>query len=194
MDLEVARADRRLHAVPVAPRLGQRLGDGGLAGAEEPQDAPPGSTRRREHHLHRIARDGRGPQSAKLAGRPREHDEHAAVRRDDEPRSRPGDADHVGAVGDRRLLRDAGREVGVRPAETLGDRARHRLDLRLEPAIDAERCARDACDELDRPVVVRRPQAAGDEADVCLAPRPESRLEIDGVVPDDHDPLRREPE
>ena len=65
---------------------------------------------------------------------------------------------------------------------------------RLEPAIDAERCAGDACDELDRAVVVRRPQAAGDEADVCLAPRPQRRLELDGIVADDGDPRRRETE
>ena len=194
MDLEVARADRRLHAIPVAPRLRERLGDSGLAGAEESQDAPARRAGRREHCLHRLACHRCRPQPAKLAGRARQHDEHAAVRGDDEAWSRPGDADHVGAVGDRRLLRHARCEVGVGSAESLGDRARDRLDLRLELAVDPERRAGDARDELDRPVVVRRPEAARDEADVRLAPGPERRLEVDRVVPDDDDPLGCEAE
>ena len=194
VDLEVARADRRLHPISVAPRLREGLGDRGLAGAEEPEDAAARRARRREDGLHRRACDGRGPQPAELARRPREHDEHAAVRGDDEARSRPGDADHVGAVGDRRLLRHARCEVGVRPAESLGDRARHRLDLRLELAVDPERRAGDARDELDRPVVVRRAEPARDEADVRLAPGSERSLEVEGIVPDDDDPLGRQAE
>ncbi len=52
----------------------------------------------------------------------------------------------------------------------------------------------DAGDELDRAVVVGRPEAARDEADVGCARGAERLLEIDGVVPDDRDPLRHEAE
>ena len=45
----------------------------------------------------------------------------------------------------------------------------------------------DTRDELDRPVVVRRAETAGDEADVGLEALAQRRLELVGVVADDRD-------
>ena len=81
-----------------------------------------------------------------------------------------------------------------RPSRSATD-ARDALDLRLELLVDAQRRARDPCDELDGAVVVRRPEPARDEADVRLALAVAQRgLEIGGIVADDHDPLRLEAE
>ena len=50
--------------------------------------------------------------------------------REHEPRRGAGEAERERAVGDRRLLRHAGREVGVVALQPLGGRARDGLDLR----------------------------------------------------------------
>ena len=98
------------------------------------------------------------------------------------------------ALGQGRLLADAGREVRVRPPQALGDHPRDRLDLALEPLVDDELLPGHARDHLDRSVVVRRAEAAGDEAEVRLEPLPERLLEILRAVADDRDPLGVEPE
>ena len=74
------------------------------------------------------------------------------------------------------------------------NRARDLLDLGLERRVDAQRPAGDAGDELDRPVVVRRPEAARDEADVGLEPLAQRGLELVRVVADDRDARRLETE
>ena len=74
------------------------------------------------------------------------------------------------------------------------NRARDLLDLGLEVAVDLERAPCDPGDELDRPVVVRRPEATGDEAHVGLEALAECRLEPLGVVADDCDVCGLEPE
>ena len=192
VDLEVASADRRLDAVTVAACVRERLRHGGLARPEQAQDVSPRRGRPPEHRAERLARDRRGPQPPELSGRAGKHDVHAALALQHEPRSRPCHADHLGAVRHRRLLRHAGGEVRVRPAEALRDRPRETLDLPLELLVDAEGNARDARDELDRAVVVRRPEPARDEAHLRLAGCRERRLEVVGVVSDDQDPVRDE--
>ena len=73
--------------------------------------------------------------------------------------------------------------------------ARDVLDLALEVGADLELAPGDPRDDLDRAVVVRRPEAArdGDEVRVAdgLAERP---LELGRIVADDVDPRRLEPE
>ena len=194
MDLEVARADRRLDAVAVAPGLRERTCHGRLADAVEAEHPPAGRRRAREHGLHGLAGDGRRPEPAQLAGRAGHHDVDAALTRDDEPGSGARDPDDDGSLGHRRLLRHPGREVAVRPAEPFRDPARDPLDRALELRIDAERGSGDPCDELDGAVVVRRAEPAGDEADVGVLRGTKRRLEVVRVVPDDHDPLRHETE
>ena len=195
VDLEVAGADRRLHAVAVAACLGQRPRDGGLARTEEAEDAPAGRRRPREDALHGVARDGRRPEPLQLARRPREHDEDARAVVEHETRRGPGDPDHDRALGNGGLLRDARREVGVGPVEPLGHRAGDALDVAHELVVDPQRGAGDAGDELDRAVVVGRPETARDEADVGAGARgAQSRLELDGVVAHDRDLTGHEPE
>ena len=182
MDLEVPRADRRLDAVPVPACLREGLGDGGLARAEEAEHPPPrGTVEARTACIGALA-TAAGHRRRSSPGGPGQNDEHAAVRGDDQPRRRSRDADHVGAVWDRRLLRHPRGEVGVRPTEPLRDRrdtSRFASRARDRP----ERRAGDARDELDGPVVVRRPEPARDEADVRFAPGLERRLEIHGSSP-----------
>ena len=93
----------------------------------------------------------------------------------------------------RRLLRHPGREVAIRPAQPLRDRARDRLDLPLERLVDDELEPRRAREKLHGAVVVRRAEAAGDEARVGLQTLAQHRLELGGGVPDDRDPGRLEP-
>ena len=51
-----------------------------------------------------------------------------------------------------------------------------------------------ARDELDGPVVVRRPEPAADDAEVGAQPFRQRRLELALVVADDREPRRLEPE
>ena len=189
VDLEVPCADRRFHAVAVATRLGERAGDRRLARPVEAEHAAAGRRRPCEHLLEGLALHGRRPQAAKLARRAGHHDVDAPLGGKDEARRGPGDPDDDGALREGRLLGHAWREVGVRTSQPLGDPARHSLDVRLECRVDAQRRTRDACDELDRAIVVGRPEAAGDEANVGFARRAQRSLEISGLVPDDHDLL-----
>src|SRR5262249_2548781 len=78
--------------------------------------------------------------------------------------------------------------------EALGDRARDGLDLPYELLVDPERDAGNLGDELDRTIVVRRPEPARHEAHVRLAGRRERGLEVVRVVSDDEDPVGAEPE
>jgi len=71
--------------------------------------------------------------------------------------------------------------------EPRRDRARDPLDLLPEPFVDVQRQARCACEELDRAVVVRRAEAAGDDAEVCAQALGERALELRFVVTDDRD-------
>ena len=110
------------------------------------------------------------------------------------PGAVPGEAERDRSLGQRRLLPHAGREVRVRAAEPLGDRARDRLDLPLELLVQHERATGDARDELDRPVVVRRAEPARDEAEVGVEALSERALEILRSIADDRDPRRIEAE
>ena len=74
------------------------------------------------------------------------------------------------------------------------NRPRDLLDLGLERCVDVQPTTRHARHELDRPVVVGRPEAARDEADVGLEPLAQGRLELVRVVADDRDARRLETE
>ena len=131
MDLEVARADRRLDPVAVAAGLGERTRHGRLADAVEAEHPPAGGRRAREHRLNGLARDGRRPEPAQLARRAGHHDVDAALARRRRARAPCRRFPTTTApVGHGRLLRDAGREVPVRPVEPLRDPPRDPLDAR----------------------------------------------------------------
>ena len=86
MDLEVPRADRRLHPAPVAAGLRERPGDGGLTRTVEPQHAPRWSLGAREYPPHRLRLERPRPQTPQLPGRAR-HDDDDTRRR--HPARRP---------------------------------------------------------------------------------------------------------
>ena len=96
--------------------------------------------------------------------------------------------------GQRRLLAHARREVGIGAAHALGEATRDLLDLGLERFVDLELTAGDARDELDRPVVVGRPEPTRDEAHIGLEAFAEGGLELGRVVADDRDARRLETE
>ena len=194
VDLEVPCADRRLDAVAVAAGVGQCPRDGRLAHAVEAEHPATRRRRPREHGLEGLGSQqlpARGGE-ARRAGPAGRRD--AAVRRVDESWCRARDPDHDRALGHGRLLRDSGRELRVGAPQPLGDRSRDALDVRHEVGVDAQRRSRHTRDELDGAVVVGRAEPARDEADVSLAGRPQCRFEVGGVVTDDRDPLRDEPE
>ena len=80
------------------------------------------------------------------------------------------------------------------PPQPLGDGARDAPDLRREPLVHVQSDAGGARDELDRLVVVRRPEPAGDDAEVRLQPLGQRRLELVVVVADDRDARRLDAE
>ena len=103
----------------------------------------------------------------------------------------PSDTAPVGSVA---CLRTPGGKIGVGAAHPLCEPARDLLDLGLERRVDLELAPRDARDELDRPVVVRRPEPTRDEADVGLEAFSQGSFQIGGVVADDRNPDGLEPE
>ncbi len=82
----------------------------------------------------------------------------------------------------------------VRAAEALGDPVRDRPDLALELFVEDERTTGDPCHELHRSIVVRRPEATGDEAEIGLEALLEGARESLDTVSDDGDPGRIETE
>ena len=198
VDLEVAGADRRLHPVAVAARARR-------APARPPtrsrrrsaaRGAPGGSARARAG-AHRLALERLAARAAAARAAapgsttPTQPVELAARAPAPSPRARATTA----PSGTRRLLRTPGREVRVRPAEPLGDRRGDGLDLALERLVDHERPAGGPREQLDRAVVVRRAEAARDEAAAsCLEALRERRLELRSGVADDRDPRGSMPE
>ncbi len=194
VDLEVTRADRRLDAVTVAARVGECLRDRGLADAVEPQDAPLWRRGALEHLRERRRGDRAWPEALELPGRPGQDDDDAAARVENDAGGGARNAERLGSLRQRRLLAHARSEIGVRASHALREAARDLLDLGLERGVDLELAPRDARDELDRPVVVRRPEPTRDQADVGLESLSQGRFQIGGVVTDDRDPDRLEPE
>src|SRR5439155_10270805 len=94
----------------------------------------------------------------------------------------------------RRLLRHAGLEIRVRSPHPLREATGDPADLALELLVDPKRKPRGAREQLDRAVVVRRPEAARDDAEVRLEAPAKRGLELVGPVADDLDAGRLEPE
>jgi hypothetical protein len=67
-------------------------------------------------------------------------------------------------------------------------------DLGLQRLVDHELATRRLRDQLDRAVVVRGAEPAGDKAELGGEPLGEGGLELVGTVADDGDPGRLEPE
>ena len=166
MDLEIPGTDRRLDAVAVTTCIGERLGHGRLAGAEETELAERGRTRTTQDATHRLRLQCAPPQALQLGRRPGQHDDDGLAAVEDETRRRPGEPEREGAIGNRCLLAHAGLEVDVGPPQPLGEGPRDRADLVVQPVVEFQPHAGRAGDELDRAVVVRRPEPARDHAQV----------------------------
>ena len=141
VDLELTSADGRLHPVPVAPGVGERLRDRRLARAVEAEHPPPGRLRAGQHAPHRLGLQRAGPEPLELRGRSGQDDGSAGARVENDPRrrSRQSERDRPGRQG--RLLAHARLEVGVRPVEPLRDLPRDAADLGVQRLVDHERRA-----------------------------------------------------
>ena len=189
MDLELARADRRLDAVTVAAGLLERSRDGRLADAEQPQHAPSGRPRpRSSSRIGSLSSAFGHSRRSSLGGPGRMTTTQPVGAFRTSPGAVPARPSERAETGTRRLLRHARREVRVRPPEPLRDRARDRLDLPLERLVDDELEPRRTRDELHGSVVVGRAEPAGDEARVGLQTLAQHGLELGGGVADDRDP------
>ena len=138
-----------------------------------------------EHPAHRLGLERPRPQPLELARRPRQDDDDARPRVEDEPGAVPARPERDRALRKRRLLADAGREV-ARTAGRAARRSRARSPRSRCSSASSTTSGRagDARDELDRAVVVRRPEPAGDEAEIGLEAAREARA---------RDPRRRSP-
>jgi len=148
--------------------------------------------RAREQRLDRLHLERSLPQLSQLPRGSRQHDREPVAGRHDEAGSGADEPDRDRILGSRRLLRHAGREVGVRTLEPFRDRARAILDLSLERGIDDEIEAGRGREQLDRPVVVRGPETSGDDAEIGPQPLGEGGCELARRVADDRDARRRE--
>ena len=167
VDLEVAGADRRLDAVTVAARLGERA------------SRPPTRSRRRSRSTRRAggcarartrrtgsASSARGQSRCSSPGGPGRTTTTQPPASSTRPGRRAGDAEHertVAAPSPASVRRARSRRTDGAAARRSC--ARSRSIWRSSVRVDVERHAGSRGHELDRPVVVGRAEAAGDEAD-----------------------------
>ena len=167
-DLARVRADRGLDSLGLSPGLRERARHRRLAQPVHAQDAPLRSLRPLEDTAHGLVLERRSPQPSKLRRRPGQDDSHGAARFHDEARSRAGDPDHPPPLGHRRLLAHALLELGVRPPEPLRDPPRDALDLRGQLLHHPDLQPRRPRQQLDGPVVVRRPEPSREHEQIRL--------------------------
>ncbi len=102
----------------------------------------------------------------------------------------PTSPTHSAPSGSVACLRTPGAKSAYGRWRRVGHGAGQLLDRRLELLLDVEPHAGRVGEQLDRAVVVRRPEPARDDEQVVLEPAAKRRLEIGRVVADDRDPSR----
>ena len=185
-----------LHSVTFASRRCERLRDGRLRRAEEAQHVMrprPGLARARG--ARRSVSSARGQRRCSSRGGPGRHDDDAWCRGRARGRARcrrdPSETEPSGRVAC--LRTPVAKSAYGRPSRSAI--VREMLSICASSSSSTnERPTRDARDELDRAVVVRRPEPAGDEAEVGLERLAEGVLEVFDAVADDRDRRRLETE
>ena len=173
MDLELAGADRHLHPVAVAARLGERLRDRRLGHAVEAQHAAHAAARAREQPLKRRGLEHARPElpaarAAARAARPRRAAATSSTSAGAVP-TRPTTSAPSGSVAC--LSTPGSKSAYGRPSRSATSRERL-LDLAAQLLVDREPDAGRTREQLDRAVVVRRPEPARDDEQVVpRAPR-----------------------
>ncbi len=119
-----------------------------------------------EHAVHRSSLQRLRPEALQLSRRAGKDHDRRAPSLQDESRRRAREAERDRACGHGRLFADARLEVRVRTLQALGDHTGDAFDLRLQLGLDLQLEPRRACDELHRSVVMRRTEAAGDDAEI----------------------------
>jgi hypothetical protein len=190
MDLEVARADRRLHSVAVPAGVGERLRNGRLARPEEAQQTPFGRRRARKDAAYRLRLDGAGPEPLQLARGSRQHDDDALPRFEHEAWCSAGETERERTLRNRRLLAHTLLEVDVRPSHALRKASGDVADLTLQGVVEAKPDSGGTRDELDGAIVVRRTEPPGDDAQIGAQPLRERSLELVLAVAHDDDARR----
>ena len=177
MDLELARADRRLDPVAVAAGSRQRLRDGGL---RRPEEAQRPCDRARARAPARVApaavSSARGQSRCSSRGGPGRTTTTAVVRSRARARAR--------SRRGRARVRPPGASPACarRCANSVYGRPRRSAIIRETAPISRSSTASttratpgDPRDELDRAVVVGRAEPTGDEADIGVEPLREAR-------------------
>ena len=188
-DLQIAGAHGDLHTALLVSSVGENASDRRLARAEQAKQS---SLRRMcgdEEPLHRFVLHDAFPEPAELIRRPRERNRYPPTMLEEDSRRRAGEAQGNASGRKRRLLPNARLEVGVRHAQPVGDRAGDGLDLGVQTLVDLELPPCLPGEELDGPVVMRRAESSGDDAEVRLEPLPEGRAQLLGAISDDHEPF-----
>jgi hypothetical protein len=141
----------------------------------------------RENALDCVRVERPRPEPLELSRRPGKDDDDGVVEIEHQARRRSCQPERHRSLRPRRLFSNAGGEVGVRPSESVGEPPRDGSDLLLETLVEDERATRDAGDELDGAVVVRRAEPAGHETEIRREGIPKRALEIGDRVSDDLD-------
>ena len=162
--------------------------------AVEAQDAATRRLRPGEEPLQRRVSSARGQSACSSRGGPGSTTATVAGTLEHERGSGAREADDERPLGHRRLLDHPGLEIGIRAPDPACDAPRGRPDLRREGVVDAELDPGRPREQLDRPVVVGRPEPAGDAQEVVPEPLGQRGLEIGRIVADDRDRDRRDPE
>ena len=196
MDLEVAGADRHLEPVAVATRLLERLRDLRLAGPEEAQAcaaaaACPRSSTRRTASVSSAF----GQSRCSSRGRPGQDDDRRPVRVDHEAGRGAGEPEDAAPSGTVACLRTPCAKSAYGRFSRSATRARQPSICASSSSSTSSSSPRDLGDDLDRAIVVGRAEAARAGDEVGRGERvAQRRLELGGVVADDLDPRRLDPE
>ena len=84
----------------------------------------------------------------------------------DETGSCPGKSEVDRTLRNGRLLANSVLEVDVRTAAATRERTRDRSDLRVQLVVQMQLHTGDPRDQLDGPIVVRRSESSGDDAQI----------------------------
>ena len=191
VDLEVARADRRLDARARPARVGQRARDRRLARAEEAEHAPLGGRARASTACTGSASSAADQSRWSSPGGPGSTTTTVPSCSSTSAGAVPAMPTANAPSGSDACLRTPASK-SVRPPQPLRDRARDGLDLRVQLVVDVQLASRHPREQLDRPVV-RGPEPARRDEQVGPQPVAQRVFELRLRVADDLDPRRLEP-
>ena len=194
VNLEVSRTDPHFDSIHLAASGIERAGNGRLARSEESKQPMLASRISCRNLADPRVLGGTWPEATKLPGRARQHNHYGWRGAQHQTGRGARQAKGLGSSGHCRLFTHSGLEVVVWKAKPLGDVARRSSDLAHQLLVDSQLEPSSPRQELDRSVIVRRPEPTRHDQQVGAQTVLERARQLRGIVTDDHNALRSQAE